>query len=130
MTHYFYMLAKHAIIPFVIMVTLAATACSRQKPDVRTRAIELSINIISNSLSVPSAAKFLSETCEIKKDGIIFVTGKIDAQNQYGAMIRSDWMCILTNENQTQLECIVYNVGNQYTENPKFETNEPAKSNP
>ncbi len=66
--------------------------------------------IVRDALRAPSTGKFPRDTVsarrmsDIEEDGKAFhrwrVTGSVDAQNAFGAMIRSDWLVILVNDTE------------------------------
>lgn len=122
------LILKLVIVVAVLLFILAAiamsvsrkTAPSDQPAAVRNQAIEMALDIVSNSLKAPLTAKFSAVSCEVRKNGLVFVTGKVDSQNAFGAMLRNSWMCILTNENSERLVYIMHNVGDEYQENPQF----------
>lgn len=53
----------------------------------------ISKEIVKNGLKSPSTAKFPSSSnCSMKKNGkLLTVSGYVDAQNSFGAKIRSNW---------------------------------------
>jgi len=73
--------------------------------------LEREIEIISHAqvavrhhLKSPSTARFpLSGTCcsATSTPGQYLVTGQVDAQNSFGAMLRSDWVVVLHKEGAT-----------------------------
>ena len=81
------------------------------KPKTLTdEAIAMSVDIISNSLVAPTSAKFSGFAVETHTNGVIFVVGKVDAQNRYGATIRQNWMCALSNSPDGKLVYLVHTI--------------------
>ena len=82
-------------------------ACKRQhdspQDSLKEQAQAMALNIISNSLIAPTSAKFSQTSCSFKTNGLIFVSGQVDSQNSFGAMLRKSWLCILTNEDSKTL---------------------------
>ena len=116
----FYCVCGVAVL-MLLIVAAAIQGGEPQKMDIRETATEMSLLIISNSLVAPSTAKFSDISYDSKPDGVVFVTGQVDAQNSFGAMLRQSWMCILTNENSHKMEYLGFTIGDQTVMNPDFE---------
>jgi len=123
-------LERRTINPKSIIATFVATAlvagCSKQVPiTLNDRAMAMGLNIVSNSLIAPTTAKFSAVTCQECKDNTFLISGKVDSQNPYGAMLRKDFFCVITNVGAGQLIWLGTTVGGEAQVNPDFfkETN-------
>ena len=90
-----------------ICLILISSGCTKPKT-LKDEAIQMSIDVISNSLATPTTAKFSGIGIETHTNGVIFVAGNVDAQNSYGAMIRQGWMCALSNSPDGKLVYLVH----------------------
>lgn len=67
-------------------------------PDPRgsqTEAIIYAQGFVENCLRAPATAQFPWETMAILDGDVWRVSGSVDSQNGFGALIRSDWQCEL-----------------------------------
>lgn len=92
------------LVAVVTLVTVAAFglnpgyesyATSNQRSPTRTEACLMAQDFVTQQLKAPASAQFPSPTtdnCQTAQDGNKwFVTSYVDAQNSYGALIRSDY---------------------------------------
>ncbi len=109
-----------SIIATVIATSLLA-GCSKQAPtSINDRALSMALNIVSNSLVAPTTAKFSAVTSVECKNNTFLISGRVDSQNQYGAMLRKDFVCVLTNAGAGQLIWLGTSVGGEAQVNPDF----------
>ena len=88
-------------VTFITMFGLASLiGCMKKPKTLNEQATTMALDIVSNSVIAPTTVKFSNVVCEEKKDHVFFVSGNIDSQNSYGAMLRKVWLCILTNSPQ------------------------------
>ncbi len=81
------------IVIFVLVRLVKGPARDSQTPD-EYAVISVAEKFVKNNLKAPSTAEFspLSETSiNIFKDNSVWVDGYVDAQNSFGAMIRSKY---------------------------------------
>ena len=74
---------------------LAAEKAEFEKKDLKTMAAVICKSHVKNSLKAPSTADFpLLDFKAWKAPGQVYtIKSYVDAQNSYGAMLRSDWHC-------------------------------------
>lgn len=95
---------------FLIAVVWAVTSDDYKKPD-GVEAFVASQNFVTERLKAPSTAKFptYDKSMVATNDNKRFkVTSYVDAQNSFGASVRTRYVCIIThvNGNQWQLDHI------------------------
>src|SRR6267378_625918 len=96
----------------VIVVVLIFSGCGKlTKPTVSDRATAIALNIVSNSLISPTTAKFSAVSCRERPDNTFLISGQVDSQNVYGAMLRNEFNCVLTNLGNGQLDWLGVSVG-------------------
>ena len=64
-------------------------------PDKRAQAIDMCQTIIKVWLKTPSTARFSDVNMFRKDDFHYYISGKVDSQNSYGAMLRNSISCIM-----------------------------------
>lgn len=75
---------------------LAASVSGDREPsegELRTRAIIVCEDTVRNALRAPSTADFASATATRQAGNMWSVIGSVDAENGFGAKIRSDFEC-------------------------------------
>lgn len=83
----------------VILLLWSCVAGSASKPDepptmseVRFMAIDTCHEAVTNQLKAPATAKFTNDEAKLAEGGWT-VTGSVDSENSFGALIRSSYTC-------------------------------------
>jgi hypothetical protein len=84
-----------AVIALVLVCSLHGTGASGTEGDRSNAAISACENAVKDQLKAPSTAKFSNERYT-DSDPSWRATGDVDAENSFGAMIRSHFDCDLT----------------------------------
>jgi len=105
----------------VFAATCLVAGCSKQAPtSLNDRAMAIALNIVSNSLVAPTTAKFSAVTSVERSDNTFLISGKVDSQNSFGAMLRKDFNCVITNNGAGKLTWLGTMVGGDAQINPDF----------
>jgi len=90
------------MLPFLLLLN----GCASSSANTRDIACKFAKNEISLQLKSPSTAKFSACITEPSKQylGRFIATGDVDAQNSFGAMIRSPYVCKVTTLGKTEFD--------------------------
>lgn len=87
----------------VAVLLLAAAACggdsggeaAADEPDRTEEAINVCRQSVEGKLKAPATAEWSDEAAESQnaRDDYVLVTGSVDAENGFGALIRMEWTC-------------------------------------
>lgn len=84
---------------FVAVIAMAVGAAAGfQAWGGESRAKDACEESVANRLRAPSSAEFVRSIATEGEDGVWTVSGTVDAQNGFGAMIRSFYTCKVENE--------------------------------
>ena len=75
------------------------SSCSKMAhPSNEDVAKQFAVDVVSNSLIAPTTAKFSNVMLDTNQEkNVLLISGRVDAQNSYGAMLRHGFICVLTN---------------------------------
>ena len=73
-------------------------------------AIEIAEKFILSGLKSPTTAKFSRASYEQRGTNVFLVSGYVDSQNSFGAMLRGTWLCLISNTPPNHWTCIVASV--------------------
>ena len=72
--------------------------------------VEIAEKFILSGLKAPATAKFSGATYEQRGSNVFLVSGYVDSQNSFGAMLRGSWLCLVSNSPPNHWTCIVATV--------------------
>jgi uncharacterized lipoprotein YajG len=110
---------KLKTIILILAAPVLLAGCGKQET-LNDHALAMALNIVSNSLVAPTTAKFSVATCQERKDHTFLISGKVDSQNSYGAMLRKDFFCVITNAGAGNLIWLGTSVGGDAQVNQDF----------
>lgn len=100
-----------SLIIFVVVaiIVVASSAAQNANPDVADQghALVACQDFVQSKLKAPSTAKFQAASTVKVSAGVWAVTGTVDAQNGFGALIRNSYKCTVTvtkDATQTKLD--------------------------
>ncbi len=73
-------------------------------------AIEIAEKFILSGLKSPTTAKFSRASYEQRGTNVFLVSGYVDSQNSFGAMLRGTWLCLISNTPPNHWTCILASV--------------------
>ncbi len=93
------------IMTFAISLTILITGCTPASNE-KIQSWTLATHVVGESLKSPSTASFPSYNDEYvtkNDDGTYSVSAYVDAENSFGAKIRSNWSCKVSGDNVTDV---------------------------
>jgi len=101
-----------------ILLAALISGCEKPAPPtLNDQATMIALNIVSNSLIAPTTAKFSAVSCVERADHTFLISGQVDSQNAFGAMLRKEFGCVLTNLGNDKLDWLGVSVGGDATIN-------------
>ncbi len=101
-----------------ILLAALISGCGKpMPPSLKDQATIIALNIVSNSLIAPTTAKFSTVSCVERTDHTFLISGQVDSQNAFGAMLRKEFDCVLTNLGNDKLDWLGVSVGGDATIN-------------
>jgi hypothetical protein len=101
-----------------ILLAALISGCEKSAPPtLNDQATIIALNIVSNSLIAPTTAKFSAVSCVERADHTFLISGQVDSQNVFGAMLRKEFDCVLTNLGNDKLDWLGVSVGGDATIN-------------
>jgi len=85
--------------------------------------IEIAEKFILSGLKSPTTAKFSGASIEQRSTNVFLVSGFVDSQNSFGAMLRGTWLCLISNSPPNHWTCIVASVDGTPIISPKSPEN-------
>ena len=73
-------------------------------------AIEIAEKFVLSGLKSPTTAKFSGASYEQRGTNVFLVSGYVDSQNSFGAMLRGTWLCLISNSPPDHWTCVVASV--------------------
>ncbi len=105
----------------VVLLAILIPGCGKppppKPPTLKDQATAIGLNLISNSLVSPTTAKFSAVSCVERTDRTFLISGQVDSQNAFGAMLRKEFNCVLTNLGNDRLDWLGISVGGDATIN-------------
>jgi hypothetical protein len=102
----------------VILLAALISGCGKSEhPTLNNQATIIALNIVSNSLIAPTTAKFSAVSCVERSNHTFLISGQVDSQNSFGAMLRKEFNCVLTNLGNNKLDWLGVSVGGDATIN-------------
>src|SRR5580700_9075927 len=115
------MMLKFYFVALAFAAFFILAGCSKVVPPESKEqlTIDYSVSLISNNLVSPLTAKFSGAFIQTNEEkNVLLVFGKVDSQNRFGALIRSDFTCVLTNPTPQSLDWLIFSIGDDIpTEN-------------
>lgn len=75
-------------------ILIAVTATSKEPAEgTKEGATDVCHQFVEKKLKAPATAKFIDKGAALKPTGNWIVNGEVDAENSFGALIRSVWSC-------------------------------------
>jgi hypothetical protein len=90
---------KRYALPLVAVLLLAGCATAATEPDIEADAIAACEASITDMLKSPGSAEFDTSASEVSSSWT--VTGTVDSQNGFGALLRSEFRCYVDGETTT-----------------------------
>jgi hypothetical protein len=72
--------------------------------------IEIAEKFILSGLKSPTTAKFSGASYKQRGANVFLVSGYVDSQNSFGAMLRGTWLCLVSNTPPNNWTCIIATV--------------------
>jgi hypothetical protein len=77
---------------------------------VSSNVVEIAEKFILSGLKTPTTAKFSGANYEQRDTNVFLVSGYVDSQNSFGAMMRGSWLCLISNSPPDSWTCIMASV--------------------
>lgn len=81
----------------VVALGLLVAGCSGDNPDDATAEV-MCQDFVKDQLKAPGSAKFSEERADEPFDGEWKVTGVVDSENGFGALLRAEYTCRMTHD--------------------------------